>query len=376
MRPIDTRAQTSRVLVLATDAFGGHGGIAAFNRNLLTALTEHPRCEDVFCVCRQPPSASTQALPRNLKCATYPVDRKVAYALQAARASLAAPVSLIICGHMYLLPIAFMARLASRAPIALVMHGTDAWTPPPQRATRLLARHIDSFISVSEFTKRRFLQWSHVDPMRGFVLPNCVDLTRFTPGPPDTTLLERYGLIGKKVIMTLGRLEATERGKGIDAVLGVLPKLVERLPDLRYLIVGGGTDQQRLMAKAVQLGVANKTVFAGRIDESVKAAHYRLADAYVMPGHLEGFGIAYLEAMACGIPVLASTLDASREAVGNGAFGLVVNPEDPTELEAGILSALERPRGVVPEGLQQFSYPGFRARLHRIFDELSERQRA
>ena len=67
-------------------------------------------------------------------------------------------------------------------------------------------------------------------------------------------------------------------------------------------------------------------VFAGRVAESEKAAHYRLADAFVMPGYGEGFGIVYLEALACGIPVLASKLDASGEALRDGTMGLLVDP--------------------------------------------------
>jgi glycosyltransferase involved in cell wall biosynthesis len=111
-------------------------------------------------------------------------------------------------------------------------------------------------------------------------------------------------------------------------------------------------------------------VFAGRIPESEKAAHYRLADAFVMPGYGEGFGIVYLEALACGIPVLASTLDASREALLDGEMGLLVDPRNPAELRRGLLQVLQQPRGGVPPGLEHFSYPSFVKRCHAIIDDL------
>jgi glycosyltransferase involved in cell wall biosynthesis len=85
-------------------------------------------------------------------------------------------------------------------------------------------------------------------------------------------------------------------------------------------------DRRCLQEKARSLGVHGRVVFAGYVPESEKADHYRLADAYVMPGRGEGFGIVYLEALACGVPVVASEVDGSREAVREGALGILVDP--------------------------------------------------
>ena len=117
------------------------------------------------------------------------------------------------------------------------------------------------------------------------------------------------------------------------------------MPDLVYLIAGDGDDRSRLESKTRALGLDSHVVFAGYITEEEKAAHYRLADAFVMPGHGEGFGIVYLEAMACGITVVASKADASREAVCNGELGIFVDPKNPEELRDGILNLLAQPRG-------------------------------
>ena len=85
-------------------------------------------------------------------------------------------------------------------------------------------------------------------------------------------------------------------------------------------------------------------VFAGFVPEEEKADHYRLADAFVMPGRGEGFGIVYLEALACGLPIVASSLDASSEVVLNRSFGRVVNPDRPQELKAACVDLLARER--------------------------------
>jgi glycosyltransferase involved in cell wall biosynthesis len=223
---------------------------------------------------------------------------------------------------------------------------------------------------VSEVTKQRFLGWAKLDGDKAFLLPPAIDLGAFRPGPKDTALLGRYGLTGKTVLMTVGRLASDERYKGVDQVLELLPALSKDIPNIAYLVVGDGTDLLRLEEKAKSLRVDDRVVFAGLIPEAEKANHYRLADAYVMPGWGEGFGIVYLEAMACGIPVVASKVDGSREAVRQGTLGILVDPNDQEEIRTGIIEALNRPRGVVPEGLEYFSYDRFEQRLHHIVSDV------
>jgi glycosyltransferase involved in cell wall biosynthesis len=168
-------------------------------------------------------------------------------------------------------------------------------------------------------------------------------------------------------MLTLGRMPVQEKRKGHDEVLEVLPDLAEEVPDLTYLVCGDGADRARLEAKAERLDVADHTIFAGYIPEEEKVDHYRVADVFAMPGRTEGFGIVYLEAMACGVPVVASSADASREAVRDGKLGTVVDPDDPEDVKAGILAALREPHGV-PEGLGYFSVERFRKRWHEVVD--------
>jgi glycosyltransferase involved in cell wall biosynthesis len=90
-----------------------------------------------------------------------------------------------------------------------------------------------------------------------------------------------------------------------------------------------------------------------------------------MPGWGEGFGIVYLEAMACGIPVVASKLDASREAVLDGELGIIVDPKNPKEVRNGILAALERGNRGVPKGVEYFSTKNFQQRVRGILQKLT-----
>jgi phosphatidyl-myo-inositol dimannoside synthase len=361
-----------RVLALVPDAFGGRGGIAKFNRDLLRALCSHPTCSEVVAIPRLMPAPDEAGLlPARLTYVTSGLGSKLHYLVAVLKAMYSNPgFDLLFCGHINLLPVAFLIRLWARAPVVLVIHGIEAWEPTSSPLTNYLAGKVDAFISVSHLTKRRFLKWARPKEDAGFLLPNSIDLEGFRPGPKNTALLHRYGLTGKTVLMTLGRLSSSERYKGIDEVLELLPKLTEEIANVAYLVVGDGNDRQRLERNAKSLAIEEHVLFTGYIPESEKPDHYRLADAFVMPGRGEGFGIVYLEAMACGVPVVASKVDASREVVRDGELGILVDPDDPHEVRAGILGALDHPKGIVPEGLDQYSFSSFERRLQHIIERV------
>ncbi len=359
-----------RILVLTTDAFGGHGGTAKFNRDLLTALCAHPGCTEVVAIPRSMPNRS-ESLPPELTYITTGINGKCKYIATVLRhIAKNSKFDLIICAHINLIPLTFFAKLMVKAPILLFMHGIDVWQPTKSLATNYLVKYVDGFVSVSNLTKHRFLSWANVSKENEFILPNAIDLSLFNLGEKPSALLDRYGLRGKTVLMTLGRLVSKERCKGFDEILELLPDMIKADPNIFYLIVGDGEDRRRLEEKAKILCVDKHVVFAGLIPEFEKEDHYRLADAYVMPSRGEGFGIVYLEAMACGIPVVASKVDGSREAVRDGKLGILVNPDNPDEIKAGILEALNRHKGMVPEGLDYFSYTNFEQRCQQIVDQV------
>jgi asparagine synthase (glutamine-hydrolysing) len=367
---VHPRLANKRILALVTDAFGGHGGIALYGRDLLESICGMPACAEVVAVPRVMPNAP-EPLPAQLRYVTGSLNSKWSYVRTVLR--LANPASkrfdLVICGHVNLLPAAYLAARAHRAPLMLVIYGIEAWEPVRSAPTAWLARRTALVVSISELTLNRFIGWTGVDPARSRILPNAIHLERYGPGPKPPVLMARYGLSRRTVLMTVGRMVSIERYKGFDEVLDVLPRLVEDIPDVAYLCVGDGSDAARLRRKAASLGLADRVVFTGNIPESEKADHYRLADAYVMPSRGEGFGYVLLEAMASGVPVVASRVDGGREALRNGALGELVDPNDPEDIARGIKKALGRPRGI-PGGLEYFSYSAFQQRLQVLLDEL------
>lgn len=356
---------------MTTDAYGGHGGIALYNRDLARALASMSQVDEVVVVPRTMPHDPCE-IPDKVRFIADAAGGKLRY-VRAALAATAGRFDLVICGHINLLPLVSMLNLRRGAPLVLMGYGIDVWTSPSAWVRGWL-RSVDAIWVISDFTRRRMNGWARLSDSMYVLLPNAIHLERFGPAEKRADLQTRFGLTGRKVLMTLARLSSLERYKGIDEVLEALPSLLGQEPTLMYLVAGSGDDRTRLEAKARSLGIEQHVVFAGFVEEAEKADHYRLADVFVMPGHGEGFGFVFLEALACGVPVVGSLLDGSREALLDGELGELVDPRDPQSVREAILRALDKPKGVPPR-LEYFAWPRFRDRIEAAVNSLTANMR-
>ena len=333
-----------RVQMLLSDAFGGFGGISRFNRDFLCAMNLCPWVERVYALPRIIPERIDELVPEFVIYRRSSARGRLAFIYQTLRETRRHErADIVICGHLHLLPMAWLAARLQGARLVLIIHGIEAWGPSNHPIANLLASRVDAFLSVSRYSAERFVRWANVAKEQGFILPNCVDLDRFRPGDRDPALVARYGLQSSRVVLTVGRLVAQEQYKGFDEIIEVMPRLLQQMPDLRYLIVGDGSDRARLEAKVKALGLSAQVIFAGRIPEAEKVAHYNLADVFVLASRGEGFGIALIEAAACGIPTVGSTVDGSREALLDGQLGQLVDPSNPDELLQAIVAVMRAP---------------------------------
>lgn len=361
-------------LVLVSDAFGGRGGIAQYNRHLLRALCEYPGMQRVIAIPRVVTYALEQ-MPPNLEYRTAAAGGKARFVFQSLRAAILAPkIDLLICSHISLLPVAYLLKLILRCKLVAVIYGIEAWSPLPSRVANYLCGKLEAFIAIRKVTARLFCAWTGLDSAKFHYLPNCIDGAQYGIAPRRPDLVKRYGMQGKKVIMTAGRLDSSplERNKGFDEILEVLPELRKRIPDLAYLIMGDGDDKKRLQLKAKALGVDDLAVFTDYVSDAEKADHYRLADVYAMPGSNPIFDrypyrFVFLEALACGVPVVGCRLEDPEESGDTDSRMIIqVDPTNKSEIVEGILHALKWQRGIIQERLQDFLLPRFKARLHDI----------
>lgn len=228
------------------------------------------------------------------------------------------------------------------------IHGEEITTSSPyrlfgRRRVHYLQRAA-AVVAVSEFTRGELISRMGVPAARIELIVNGVDAGRFQPGPKPPALLARYGLAGKQVLLTVGRL--VER-KGIDTMLRALPMVLAQNPDARYLIVGSGDYRPALDALVAELGLGDAVIFAGRVAQEDLVAHYQLCDLFVMPNReldnhdTEGFGLVFLEANACGKAVIGGRAGGVVEAVRDGETGLIVDSTDVAAVATAVTGLLQ-----------------------------------
>lgn len=284
------------LLALVTGAWGDRGGIAQYNRDFLGALAA---AISVRIVPRHVPEEVT-GVPPGAKQARARAGRW-RYAIAAVRDAIRQRPDVVFCGHLYMAPLAALIARLCRVRLIVQTHGIEAW-PRPSRWVRWATEAADLVLAVSRHTRAQVLTWASVEPERVVVLPNTVS-ERFTPGD-RAAARRRFGLRDERVLLTVGRIAGSERYKGHDRVIEALRALVAAGHDVLYLIVGDGDDRPRLEALARAHGVTDRVRFLGSVPDEALPDLYRAADAFVMPSTGEGFGIAYVEAMACGTPAV------------------------------------------------------------------------
>ena len=356
----------ARILALMTDGFGGQGGIAQYNRDLLTALSQADSVGEIV-VAPRLGQAKHDVLPCKVRQlpATF---NKIGYSLRAVGVAAAqGPFDVVLCGHIAHAPLAAMISRGMGVPLWLQLHGIDAWTRPrPIVCWGVEQSHVVTV--VSRYTRRRFLAWANVHPQSVRVLPNTVS-DRYGPGPKPAHILERYGLRGKRLLLTVSRISMEERYKGHDRVLAVMPDLLQKFPDLVYLIAGDGNGREHLQDLVRARGLESHVKCIGRVSDEDLPDLYRAADVFVMPSTGEGFGIVFLEAMRSGLPVVGGNGDGSMDPLRDGTAGYAVSCDEREQLVEAVGSALEKPRACVRHA-EIFSFTAFSKHCAAVMDHV------
>lgn len=228
--------------------------------------------------------------------------------------------------------------------VIVYVHGEEITTrdtyDPGKLRCRAFLEAASGIVVVSRFTQAAVLDLlGPAAAGRVKLIENGVASRRFTPGVKRADLVARYGLEGCFVYVSVCRL--LEK-KGVDLALRAFAALCRESTDSgkddRFLVVGSGPYEAALKAQAEALGIADRVIFAGLVAEEDLVDMYRLGDVFVMPnrelpnGDTEGFGLVFLEANACGLPVLAGRDGGSPDAVQHEENGLVVNGHSVTDI--------------------------------------------
>lgn len=180
---------------------------------------------------------------------------------------------------------------------------------------------------------------------RIIALPNSVDGERFHIKEKSRDLIKRHNLGDSKIILTICRLSYSEvDNKGYERVIRIMPEVIRQIPNIKYLLVGGGDDFERMKNLIKELNLKNNVILAGPAKDGEMVDYYNLADVFAYPSKKEGFpAIVLLEALACGKPIIGGSQgESSEEKIFNNKLGYIINPDNQQELKKSIINILER----------------------------------
>lgn len=254
----------------------------------------------------------------------------------------------VVCGATY--PNGWlMNRLGEDVIKVNYNHGEEFTMPLPQgpynrmlrRNQYKVVREADLNLCVSAYCAQTMIEKCDAPPERVMRFPNFIDTQRFKPPDDRAAVRQKLGWQDKTVILTVARLVPR---KGVDQVLRALKWLDqgERLPENWHYVIGGdGPQTETLKQLASELGLGEQVQFIGFVPNAELPEYYGAADLFVQPnrdiqGDTEGFGVVFLEANACGTPVIGGQAGGTADAIEHGKSGFRVNGEDLNELSASL----------------------------------------
>ena len=250
-------------------------------------------------------------------------------------------------------PLGIMARAFRRAgaqKIVALTHGHEVWwakVPPFSLAIRFMSKNLDAITYLGDYTKSEISKaLSKSDANKLVQIAPGIDVEHFVP-TDSSNLRAELGLTDKSVIISVGRLV---HRKGQDKLIAALPAIKAKIPNVHLVLVGVGPHQEHLEKLAAKLKVADCVTFIGRINYAELPKYICLGDIFAMPSRsrffgleVEGLGIVYLEASACGLPIVGGKSGGAPDAVLVGETGVVVDGTNTFEIAEACIELLNNP---------------------------------
>ena len=284
----------------------------------------------------------------------------------------------IFIGHINLALVGLLIKLTNpEAKLYLIAHGVEVWDKVGLIKT-LFLRSCYRILAVSNFTKNKIVENHGIIPERVIVFHNTIDPYFKIPAKfekPDY-ILEKLK-IGKNdiVLMTLGRISSMEGRKGYDKVMTALSEIKMAHPNIKYVIAGSyDQDEYNRIGKVIaENNLKDIVKVTGFISEDELTDYYLASDIFIMPSKQEGFGIVFVEAMACGVAVIAGNKDGSSDAVAYDQNNRLVNPDNVNQIKNAITELLDI-TSINKEKLQKgtierFGFDRFKKQLGVILKE-------
>jgi phosphatidylinositol alpha-1,6-mannosyltransferase len=343
------------VLIVSPDYPPARGGI----QTLIGALAERLPVAAVRVVTLDAPGAKAYDGARRVDVRRVRLGtgrRRVRIAALTARAIAEAQwfsPDVALVGHVAAAPAGAALRRGLRIPVVTYVHAEEFRVWP--RRSAFAMRHSDRVIAVSRHSAR-MARDAGADPGRVHLIHHGVDLPPRRNGGRDRGA-------HPPTVVTVARMQ--DAHKGHDVMLRAMPMVLERVPDARWVVLGDGPLRAQYERAAADLAIQASVRFCGGVEDAERDRWLTRAHVFAMPTRVpagglggEGFGIAYLEAAAHGLPVVAANEGGALDAVQNGQTGLLVDPRDHTQVAGALVSLLGDPRRAATMGRQAEEWAG------------------
>lgn len=356
------------ILYLVPDLIGPPGGIARYCRLVCQAL--HQADVHLIVIALSDNSSSRTQVEASLAGVSYIpcAGNRRLFVYQAIKSALHYHPTFVFIGHINFGPIGLLIRCLTKAAFITFLYGIEVWQPL-NTIRHLALKNAERLISISNYTVARAAGANSISLEKVRILHNCIT--------PELQKHRTTSSCSSLSILTVARISLSEQYKGHDFTIQALPRILEEYPALIYNIVGDGDGRPELERLAKQLGVAHAIRFHGVVSDEKLTHFYDEAAIFVMPSRAEGFGFVFIEAMACGVPVIGGNQDATPEVIIDGKTGYLVDPTSPDEIATAILRLLANPalrqemgQAGLNHVLSNFSYKQFRATLMSFLDEV------
>jgi phosphatidyl-myo-inositol dimannoside synthase len=304
--------------------------------------------------------------------------QKMQFAATAVRAA-RRKAKLVLAAHPNLGPVVRAMRMvAPRLKSIICTHGVEVWEPLGGLRRRAL-RQANLVLAPSRDTAEQAATQQEVPRDRIRVLPWALDPqfeSLLAAGPPP---FPPGDFPRGRVILAVGRWLATERYKGMDTLITALPRLLRDWPELQLVLAGSGEDRPWLDDLADKNGVQMHVHFLSGLNNAELGACYAACEIFALPSRGEGFGMVYLEAMACGKPVIGGAHGGAPEIIQDGVTGYLVPHGDATQLATAIHTLLADPVHAKEMGVRgrqtvdhEYRFQGFAKALKKILRDQCE----
>jgi len=200
---------------------------------------------------------------------------------------------------------------------------------------KITLKFADKVIVLSSEAKVYFLQLG-VDEEKIRIVPNGIDYKRFANFHPKVNFKQRYSINGKVVLF----VSNLQQRKGAQYLLKAAPQILREVPNTSFVIVGDGPYRKYLEDLSNRLHIKNKVIFTGSLSDQELLEAYHIADVFVLPSAFEGLPTVILEAMASGVPIVATKVGGIPSIVQDGITGFLINYGDTKQIAEAVINIL------------------------------------